>query len=214
MQSLLAYQNRVMGRRTPTATQTPGPSPTPRPVIIGGQRASDPDLSIERAQAAMTVTPTLLPGTPTQPGVTPLAALVTPTATITPAIVNTADPTQPRLVQPRLGTQVSTEPGTVDCVSNPQTEFTPQTEEIYISVRVENAPAGTQFASRWLLNGDEIITHSYTPDFPIDGRCIWFFVDQTEITFTPGSWSVEMLINGQQVLEPQSFTIVDPGSSG
>ncbi len=210
MQSLLAYQNQIMGVRTPTRTPTPGASPTPRPLIIGGQRASDPDLNMERSQAGITTTPTLLPGTPTQPGVTPLADLVTATPERIPTTFSSPAPDQPRLVDPRLGTQIG---ANSDCVDNPQTTFTPDTAEIYISVQVENAPAGTEFVSRWLLNGDEIITHSYTPDFPIDGRCIWFFVDQTEITFTPGNWTVEMLINGQPVLEPQPFTIVDPASS-
>jgi hypothetical protein len=167
-------------------------------------------LNIERAQAGITTTPTLLPGIPTQPGVTPLADLVTDTPPPAPATLNTPAPDQPRLTDPRTGTQVG---ANSDCVENPQTTFTPDTAEIYISVRVENAPAGTEFTSRWLLNGDEIITHTYTPDFPIDGRCIWFFVDQSEITFTPGNWSIEMRINGQPVLEPQPFTITDSAST-
>lgn len=121
----------------------------------------------------------------------------------TPSPPPTPDPTQPRLEDAVTSTGV----GPDDCARGVTTEFSSSDSEIYVVARAINAPPNTSFRSRWLFEGQERISHSFTPDFRIDNACIWFYIDTTETPFTVGTWSVTLEINGQPALPPVSFTI-------
>ncbi len=95
------------------------------------------------------------------------------------------------------GLVMSTGVDSDDCAIDQMTQFTPANPEIYVVARTQGIRAGMTLASRWYLEGVEQISHDFTPDSDIpDGRCVWFFIDQGEVTFTPGNWSVELEIDG------------------
>jgi hypothetical protein len=100
--------------------------------------------------------------------------------------------------------------GSNDCALNPTSAFSTSTEEIYVVATGVNIPAGTNIAARFSIAGQEI-RHEFTPDFAIDGNCLWFFIDQNDLIFTAGTWSVTLELNNVAVTSPIAFTIADSG---
>ena len=100
--------------------------------------------------------------------------------------------------------------GSDDCAINTTSNFTTSTPEIYIVATGVNLPAGTNIAARFSVAGQEI-RHDFTPDFEIDGSCIWFFIDQTDLEFRAGTWSVQLELNGEPASQPIPFTISEAG---
>lgn len=98
--------------------------------------------------------------------------------------------------------------GPDDCAVNPTTQFSAATERIYVVATALNIAPGTTLTSRWQQGGAEQVRFDFTPDFPINNACVWFFVDQTDVAFTPGSWSVQLEINGRPASPPVTFNIV------
>ncbi|MBZ0298227.1 MAG: hypothetical protein K8J31_00715 [Anaerolineae bacterium] len=128
-----------------------------------------------------------------------LAPAATPLAEQTLA---TAEITQPALVNFQMAPAV----GSDDCAVNPTSNFSPSDAEIYIVATGVNIPAGTNIAARFSVGGQEI-NHDFTPDFAIDDACIWFFIDQADVEFRAGTWSVELELNGAPASPPIPFTI-------
>ncbi len=156
---------------------------------------------------------------PTQPAETPLPALTeeaaaqntnpqgAPEAIIPASTVTVAGP-------PRLSNIVTAEGvDDNDCAVNPTSTFSTATEQIYVvAIAASLQPGITVVTSRWRQEGTEVVTFDFNPEF--SEGCLWFFIDQTDIAFTPGNWSVELEINGGPVGAPLPFTIVDAGASG
>jgi hypothetical protein len=97
--------------------------------------------------------------------------------------------------------------GADDCALSSVSEFTTDTFEIYAVATANNITSGTQIVSRWYLEGQEQVFYDWTPDFDIQQACIWFFMDQNDVTFTPGNWSVQFEVNGGAVGTPVPFSI-------
>lgn len=97
--------------------------------------------------------------------------------------------------------------GSNDCALAAVSAFSTSDTSIYVVATASNIAPGTVLSSRWFLEGQEVISHDFTPDFAIDQNCIWFFIDSTETEFTPGNWTVQLEINGQPAGEPVAFTI-------
>jgi hypothetical protein len=94
-----------------------------------------------------------------------------------------------------------------DCAIDQITQFSAANPEIYIVARTQGIRAGMNLLSRWSLNGTEQISHDFTPENDIpDDRCVWFYIDQGEVTFSAGDWSVQLEIDGAPVASTQ-FTI-------
>jgi hypothetical protein len=141
---------------------------------------------------------------PTLPAVTPFEMLVTPTPSHTPR--PTRDPNAPQIGTPRLATSA----GDDDCGAGFASQFPVSTPEIYVILPVTQAPVNTVFEARWLRDGEPVTgIFSYVPDFTIDASCIWFFIDQSDFTFTAGRYSVIIDINGVQARDPITFTLVE-----
>jgi len=97
-----------------------------------------------------------------------------------------------------------------DCALDVTSTFPSNTERIYVvAVAANLQPGSTVVTSRWQQEGAEVISYDFTPDF--SEGCLWFFMDQSDVTFTPGNWSVSLEINGGPVGAPVPFTIVDAG---
>jgi hypothetical protein len=145
-------------------------------------------------------------------------ALVTPLATPDPGAANNAlplvtvapegTPTEIPDVPTLVDVVMAAGVGSNDCAVNPTNEFTTATAEIYIVATAVNIAPGTNIAARFSVAGQEI-RHDFTPDFEIDGNCVWFFIDQTDATFTAGTWSVQLELDGTPVTSPIAFTITE-----
>jgi hypothetical protein len=98
--------------------------------------------------------------------------------------------------------------GSDDCALNPTSSFTLDTAEIYVVATGVSITAGTNVAARFAIAGQEI-RHDFTPDFDIDGNCIWFFIDQDDLPFVAGTWSVQLELNGASASSPIPFTITE-----
>lgn len=139
------------------------------------------------------------------------AANSTPTAPVVTLLAPpTAVPDEPRLEQPVMTLAV----GPDDCAVGQTSVFSTNDAEIYVVARAYNVDVGTQFSSRWLLNGQQVVQHSFAAEFEFDDACIWFFIDETDTEFTPGSWSVVLEVNGRQGLAPIPFSIEAPMNDG
>ncbi|MDX1993823.1 MAG: hypothetical protein SF029_15660 [bacterium] len=95
--------------------------------------------------------------------------------------------------------------GADDCAASPSSQFTTSTQEIYV-VATANLTSGTTVLSRWLQNGTEVATFDFTYEFNVSGSCIWFFANQSDFAFTPGSYTVSLEVNGV-VAGQTTFTI-------
>ena len=96
-----------------------------------------------------------------------------------------------------------------DCAIDANPRFTPQSSAIYVVGRAFNIPARANISSIWRRSGVEVVSFSFNRDHQINDSCIWFFIDQSDTPFSPGSWSVELLVDGAPVSSPLAFQIVD-----
>lgn len=113
-----------------------------------------------------------------------------------------ADPNAPNLANITLTDTV----GADDCPVAAANVFTESTTEIYVTAVGNNISAGTTIDSTWWLNGNQMQYYSWTPDFAVNGACIWFRLPASEVTFTPGNWTVDLTIGGAAA-GSASFTI-------
>jgi hypothetical protein len=156
------------------------PTPTPTLALRG-------DATVNAAQP------------PTQIIITPLAISTLPGAP-------PADPNAPRLENIVTAVDV----GSDDCAVGITNVFTTAMPEIYVVARARNIPNGTRLASRWRFNGEQVIRYEFTPNFTIQDACIWFFMDQTDVTFSVGEWTVQLEINDVPAAPPSAFSIRSP----
>ncbi len=137
---------------------------------------------------------------PTPGGASPDNALLpTPVPQQTEII---QESTTPALVNYTIASGV----GNDDCALNNVSAFTTADSEIYVVATGENITSGTNIAARFSVAGQEIL-HDFTPDFDIDGACVWFFIDQNDLAFRAGTWSVQLELNGTPASPPIPFTI-------
>lgn len=122
---------------------------------------------------------------------------------VTPAPTTSAN--QPRLQDIVLSSGVNDN----DCALNTNPRITPNSTEIYVVATAYDIPAGATISSVWQSNGTEVALFSFTPDSPIDGNCIWFFIDQSDAEFVLGTWSVELRIDDVSASPPLPFQIVE-----
>lgn len=169
-----------------------------------------------------TPTPILDPNNNAANGVAPIR--ITPGATSpviipnqnNPALVITpiGVPQQTQSTGPLQNIVTSGSVGNDDCALNPTTSFTTATPEIYVVARAVGVGPNDTLTSRWFAGGTEQISYNWSPSAFIEDACIWFYIDQSEVTFTPGSWSVQMEVNGQAVGAPVAFTISEANAPG
>lgn len=160
----------------------------------------DPNLLLP--QATPGAAPPITPGAPVDPNAAPLDpnALPTPTSALPPT-------TGPRLENVILATGV----GSDDCATDNVTTFPNTIAEIYVVATARDFPAETTVTARWSREGTVMGAYNIPFNFEITNACIWAFIDQTDFVFTPGTWTVELDINGTPATAPLTFTISDAG---
>lgn len=94
------------------------------------------------------------------------------------------------------------------CAVSIQTSLPASSPRIYATARILNATAGTSVQAGWSRGGQ--VVFSNTPySLPADDAdfCVWFYIEPADVTFSPGEWSLQYLINGQPSGVPAAFTL-------
>lgn len=171
-------------------------------------RGYDPDMvNFSQPQGAVPVGTPISTEAPGQ-----LATIASPPAA-TPRTRPTtiATPTQlsnsPRLVNIVTARGVDSN----DCAMNPTAQFRTTDEAIYVVASANDLPRSAVLTARWYQGGTEVVSFDFTIGIPIENACIWAFIDQTDVAFTPGEWSVLLEIDGTPAAPATTFMIVQPG---
>jgi hypothetical protein len=139
-------------------------------------------------------------------GVNPPPANVNaPGAVAVPQNSPTPLPVDPN--SPLTNVVAATTVGNDDCAVDPSTQFTSDTQQIYVVARAVDMPAGTTVETQWYRDGSPIWDFSFTYDNYVDNACIWQFADQTEFVFAGGNYRVDLLVNGEPTGQNVQFTI-------
>ncbi len=92
------------------------------------------------------------------------------------------------------------------CVETTTSSFSVNTPRVYATFVANNLQAGTPLRVDWVQNGNIMYFSDWTPDQNYPQICVWFYVTNADIAFTPGSWSARFLANNQLIEEiPFSF---------
>lgn len=85
---------------------------------------------------------------------------------------------------------------------------------IYFSTVVRNVTAGTTFRTRWYNTADDMSRYesiAWQADRAYDETCVYFWMESSDIPYTFGSWTVELIIN-DAIAESLQFTLCEIGS--
>lgn len=152
-----------------------------------------------------------------EPNQPPIDVIVTPFMSPTPEIIPTLTPDETIITQPTTTTStnnlrdivLSSSVGDDDCANGITNTFTTQSERIYIVALAFDIAPNTDISSVWYRGDEQLTVFTFTPSFPINNACIWFYADTTDFTFSVGSYDVILQLNGQDVTPPIGFTITE-----
>ncbi len=86
---------------------------------------------------------------------------------------------------------------------------------VYVVTRARNVSPGTTFQTRWYPTDDPMQPYesiSWTADAAYPETCVYFWMEPTDITYSSGSWTVELIVNNVAV-QSQTFTLCMTGES-
>lgn len=152
---------------------------------------TDPSFMVATATPEMLDTGGITRAAPT---VDPAFSLTPPTD-LPPPETPTPDPTMPRVENLVMSTGV----GQDDCATGTTASFTSASPQIYVVMNAYNLSAGMTVTARWSRDASELTVFDFTPDFDINGPCIWFYAEPVDFAFDPGTYRVEIAINGTPV---------------
>jgi hypothetical protein len=161
------------------------------------------------AQLDQSVQPIVTPGGIAQGNVALSTPTITPQGFIEQAVQAAqptslpVDPNAPQLTNITLTSAV----GSDDCPIGSSTTFTTASTDIYVTAVAQNVTPNNTLASRWLMDGTEMVVYTWTPTFNINGACIWFHMPASAVQYVAGNWSVELTIDGVISGSPIAFTI-------
>jgi hypothetical protein len=92
------------------------------------------------------------------------------------------------------------------CAENITNQISTTAPEIYATARALNVVAGTELSVEWSSGGQVVYTSNFVVEEDQADFCFWFFITPEDVPFTPGDWSVRMLVNGAPI-QPFNFTI-------
>jgi hypothetical protein len=99
------------------------------------------------------------------------------------------------------------------CAAGATSIFDATEDQLYVVTTITNLTAGSVIGARWLANGS--LFHDdprcWVPAEDWETVCGWCSVVPDGPTFEPGSWTVELTLNGQLVSQAQ-FQIASPSS--
>jgi len=95
------------------------------------------------------------------------------------------------------------------CVQNPVTTFPLDVGQIYVTFVASELTAGTALRADWYFEDQIVNTAAWTPGEDYAEICVWFFIEQGDVIFAPGNWSVRVFANDTQIGGTQTFTFRD-----
>ena len=95
------------------------------------------------------------------------------------------------------------------CAVSLRTEFSIDEDRVYATLRAFNVQQGTLTEVRWLREGEVVWEDSWVVDNYYENICVWFFLQPSYVNFTMGSWSVQLLADGQPIGQPMTFAFED-----
>lgn len=94
------------------------------------------------------------------------------------------------------------------CAESLVNSFPADVQRIYITARALNIQQGTDMRVEWYYQGQLTYTESFTVPRDDDDFCLWFFLAPTDVTLSPGNWSVQLFANNTAVAaSPVNFTV-------
>jgi hypothetical protein len=93
------------------------------------------------------------------------------------------------------------------CVVSPQISFTADAPIIYATLLVYNIESGVELSALWEHEGTEAYRDGFVLNRSAAQICLWFSMEQAEVEFLPGNWTVRMCADGAPLETPISFSI-------
>jgi len=145
--------------------------------------------------------------------VTPGAAQ--PGAPPTVAVGPTSSPTPPGSDTRFTQTVTATGLDQSDCATGVTSVFDATEDLIYVNTRINVLEAGSTLSARWYANSELFFddTQCWIPDQDWFNICAYCSIVPDTETFEPGSWTVELLLNGQ-VLSQAQFQVQGSDAAG
>jgi hypothetical protein len=129
-----------------------------------------------------------------------------------PTTIPTPNGSQTRFSQTVTSTGLNAD----DCPIGSTSTFDQMTPTIYVNTQVDYLPSGSVFGARWTANGTLFFDDAqcWTPDKDWYNICAYCSIvpDDPAAGFTAGSWTVELLLDGQ-VLAQVQFTVTDSATA-
>lgn len=114
---------------------------------------------------------------------------------------------EPEMRVSNLSTAQSTDPDS-GCSAGTVTEFSPDSERVYVTARVASLRSGTLFEADWQFDGRTIYRVDWLSDFSRSFVCIWFFATPVDFPFLPGNYSATLYVDGEATGSTE-FTIAN-----
>jgi hypothetical protein len=95
------------------------------------------------------------------------------------------------------------------CADAIQTQFSPGTQQIYLTARALNIRTGTRLDVEWRFEGELVWQENWTVLVDSADFCLWFYIDPATVSFSPGNWSVQLFADGITTGTPAAFSILD-----
>jgi hypothetical protein len=102
------------------------------------------------------------------------------------------------------------------CVEATTNSFSTDAPRVYATFVANNLQAGTPLRVDWVQNGEVMYFSDWISDQNYPQICVWFYITNADVAFTPGSWSARILANDQLIQEvPFTFegTVDDMGGT-
>jgi hypothetical protein len=93
------------------------------------------------------------------------------------------------------------------CAVDVRSSFQQTESRIYVITRAVNITAGSRVNAEWWFGGQQVASSDITIGADDESICLWFYIDSSSIPFTPGEWTVRVLLNEGFVPPEVSFTV-------
>lgn len=95
------------------------------------------------------------------------------------------------------------------CADGIQTQFPQNAQRIYVTARAFNIRAGTRLDVEWRYAGNLVWQENWSVPVDSDNFCLWFYIDPSVVTFSPGNWSARLFANGISIEPAATFSILE-----
>ncbi len=95
------------------------------------------------------------------------------------------------------------------CAEQVQTQFSQDSERIYVVAQIPILEPQTVMGVEWLDEGQLVYADSWVAASGGSDYCVWYFITPEDVAFSPGNWSVRLSAGGSILGSAAPFTIVE-----